>query len=312
MVPAHETFGGTFPFRPHFSRVNGFRMHYVDEGQGEPIICLHGEPTWGYLYRNFIPPLSQTHRVIVPDHMGFGKSETPTDKPYHFKTHVQNLIGLVEELDLENITFVAQDWGGPIVGSFALRHPERIKRLCLMNTMLGFGKAVRDKVAKEESVPDLKDSSWFQWVNARNEDGTYRPIMENMGSSVLSIMKKLYFHNSSAITPEWIKAYSAPFPTKQEAIGAVEFPLDVVENRITEYVVEGIKMGKLEKLRAIPAMLAEGMMDQAMPPATVMQDFKRLFPRGPIVKIAEAGHFCQEDCPETLVALIQQFIQMTD
>ena len=312
MVPAHETFGGTFPFRPHFSSVNGFQMHYVDEGEGEPIICLHGEPTWGYLYRNFIPALATTHRVIVPDHMGFGKSETPTHKPYRFKTHVENLIGLVEELDLTNITFVAQDWGGPIAGSFTLRRPDRVKRLCLMNTMLGFGRAVRDVPASEPEGPSLKESSWFQWVKARVEEGTYQPIMENMGSNVLSIMKKLYFHNSAAVTPEWIRAYSAPFPNKAESIAAVEFPLDVVENRITEYVVEGIKMGNLEKLRAKSAMLAEGMRDQAMPPAAVMHDFKRLFPQGPIVKIAEAGHFCQEDCPELLVALIQQFIQMTD
>jgi cis-3-alkyl-4-acyloxetan-2-one decarboxylase len=77
MIPAHETFGGTWPFAPHFFEGNGFRMHYVEEGDGEPIICLHGEPTWGYLYRRFIQHLSGTNRVAVPDHMGFGKSETP-------------------------------------------------------------------------------------------------------------------------------------------------------------------------------------------------------------------------------------------
>ncbi|MGH7792370.1 MAG: alpha/beta fold hydrolase, partial [Thermodesulfobacteriota bacterium] len=82
MIPAGETFNGTFPFKPHFCEAAGFRMHYVDEGKGEPIICLHGEPTWGYLYRKFIPPLSKANRVIVPDHMGFGKSETPQDKEY--------------------------------------------------------------------------------------------------------------------------------------------------------------------------------------------------------------------------------------
>jgi haloalkane dehalogenase len=117
MIPANETFDGTFPFKPHFCEAAGFRQHYVDEGDGEPIICLHGEPTWGYLYRNFIPPLSQTHRVIVPDHMGFGKSETPHDRAYVLKTHVENLAALIEELDLKNITFVGQDWGGPITSS---------------------------------------------------------------------------------------------------------------------------------------------------------------------------------------------------
>src|ERR671919_1324416 len=77
MIAADQAFDGTFPFAPHFSTAAGFQMHYVDEGEGEPIVCLHGEPTWGYVYRRFIAPLSETNRVIVPDHMGFGKSETP-------------------------------------------------------------------------------------------------------------------------------------------------------------------------------------------------------------------------------------------
>jgi len=91
MIPERETFGGTWPFAPRYFEGNGFRMHYVDEGDGEPIICLHGEPTWGYLYRRFIPPLSKANRVIVPDHMGLGKSETPRDREYSLKTHVENL-----------------------------------------------------------------------------------------------------------------------------------------------------------------------------------------------------------------------------
>jgi hypothetical protein len=114
MIPANETFGGTWPFAPRFFDGNGFRMHYVDEGNGEPIVCLHGEPTWGYLYRRFIPPLAETNRIIVPDHMGFGKSQTPRDREYTLKAHVENLTGLIEALDLRNITFVIQDWGGPI------------------------------------------------------------------------------------------------------------------------------------------------------------------------------------------------------
>ncbi|MXV79475.1 MAG: alpha/beta fold hydrolase, partial [Chloroflexi bacterium] len=122
MIPAEETFDGTFPFEPQFSEAPGFRMHYVDEGEGEPLVLLHGEPTWGYLYRNFIPALSETHRVIVPDHMGFGKSETPQDRVYTMKTHVENLTALIDELDLQDITFVVQDWGGMISSAYTVRH----------------------------------------------------------------------------------------------------------------------------------------------------------------------------------------------
>ena len=96
----NETFDGTFPFKPNFKEINGFQMHYVDEGKGEPVVCVHGEPTWGYLYRKLISPLSKSNRVVVPDHMGFGKSGTPQDKPYTLAQHIGNFTKLLLELDL--------------------------------------------------------------------------------------------------------------------------------------------------------------------------------------------------------------------
>ena len=102
MIDAAETFDGTWPYTPMFGEAAGFRQHYIDEGKGNPIICLHGEPTWGYLYRNMIGPLAAHHRVVVPDHMGFGKSETPQDREYTLRTHVTNLTALIDDLGLDN------------------------------------------------------------------------------------------------------------------------------------------------------------------------------------------------------------------
>ena len=164
MIPANETFDGTFPFRPHFTDAPGFRMHYVDEGEGDPIVCLHGEPTWGYLYRKFIPPLSRHHRVIVPDHMGFGKSETPQNREYTLATHVANLEALLLELDARDVTFVLQDWGGPIGGGFALRHPDRVRRLCLLNTVVPLGLPIENEI-----FPKFAESDWFQERLLRTE-----------------------------------------------------------------------------------------------------------------------------------------------
>ena len=311
MIPANETFGGTFPFAPHFNEASGFKMHYVDEGEGEVILCLHGEPTWGYLYRNFIPKLSENYRVVVPDHMGFGKSETPQDREYRFGTHVDNLIRFVKDLDLQDITFVVQDWGGPIAGSFALRQPDRVKRFCLMNTMFGYGRGIPDSVGLEEEVTPLHKSPWFTWIRNNLENGVYESHLRHIGNNVLSIMKKLYFSNSSAVNEQWLRAYSMPFPNVEESIGAYEFPLDVIHNRLRDYVVESLKMGNLDKVRSKPAMLAEGLADKAMPPSAVIDDFMRLFPNGPITTLENVGHFCQEDAPDTLVALIEQFVQMT-
>ena len=181
----------------------------------------------------------------------------------------------------------------------------------MMNTMMGYGFAVRDAPKSTTKSPSLQESPWFQWVLKAYKEGFYHSSMERLGDNVLANMKKLYFYDSSVITEEWIRAYSMPFATPEETIAAIEFPLDAALGRIKDYVVEGIKMGNLEKLRSKPAMLAEGMADQAMLPAMVMDDFRRLFPNGPIVELENVGHFCQEDAPKTLVALIQQFIQMT-
>src|SRR6476661_2141585 len=109
-----ETFGGTFPFAPHYAPINGFAMHFADEGSGEPLVMLHGDPTWGYLFRNFIPPLAQRYRCIVPDQMGMGKSETPQDPTrYHLRQHIENLEALLLHLYVRDCTLVLHDWGGP-------------------------------------------------------------------------------------------------------------------------------------------------------------------------------------------------------
>jgi pimeloyl-ACP methyl ester carboxylesterase len=133
-----ETFEGLFPFAPLYYTHNGLDIHYVDEGSGEsgePVVMVHGDPTWGFLYRNFIPSLSQRFRCIVPDQMGMGKSAVPQERAlYRLEQHVANIEALLLHLDLHDITLVLHDWGGPVGLGFATRHPERIKRLVLMNT----------------------------------------------------------------------------------------------------------------------------------------------------------------------------------
>lgn len=310
MIPADETFDGTWPFSPHFHQVPArggaapFRMHYVDEGprDAEPIVCLHGEPTWGYLYRKMIPRLAERHRVLVPDHMGFGKSETPQDREYRLRTHTENLASWIEALDLRDVTFVLQDWGGPIGTQFTVRHPERVKRLFLANTAAGYGGA-----AGRGGVPRLQDSAWFQWIGAGLESGRTEAVLRNLGSTVLSVMKLIGFENGAAVDDAWVRAYSAPFPTWDDAIGGLEFPLDAYLGRVRDYTLEGLP--GLPALKEKPAMLAEGMCDHAVPPALAIADFEGVWPGRPVVRLPGVGHFCQEDAPETLVALIEQFVQ---
>jgi pimeloyl-ACP methyl ester carboxylesterase len=129
---AHEQ----WPYEPKFKRVNGWRMHYVDEGAGDPVVLLHGNPAWGFLYRKFIKPLTAAgRRVIVPDMVGFGLSEKPVREQAHtLDGHIANLTGLLRQLDVRNATIVCHDWGGPTGLGFALSNPDRVRALVIMST----------------------------------------------------------------------------------------------------------------------------------------------------------------------------------
>ena len=269
MISADEAFDGTFPFAPRFSEAPGLRMHYVDEGDGEPIVMLHGELTWGYLYRNFIPELAKTHWVIVPDHMGFDKSETPQDRDYTLKTHVENLAALIEELALREITFVLQDWGGPIGVQYAVRHLERVKRFCFLNALIP-GVAAPPR--------DAAPTPWFEWVRAHHEAGTLHETLGNLDSNVLSIIKIIGFANTAVVDDTWIRAYSAAFPDKASCIGAIEFPLDALLRRADGYVRE--EVDRIGELATKPAMMVEGMKDHGHDPEVAIMLFRTLYPEG--------------------------------
>ena len=299
MIPQNETFNGSWNYEPKFCTESGFRQHYVDEGEGEVVVCLHGEPTWGYLYRNMIDPLAEEFRVVVPDHMGFGKSETPQDRDYTLKSHTENLSRLIESLDLDNITFVMQDWGGPIGTAYTVRNPERVSRLVYMNTLAGYGRVPDD-------IQKIQDSRWFKWIGEGLENGRTEAVLRNAGSTVVSIMK-LIGVSSKVIDQTWIEAYSSPFPDYESSIGAYEFPIDAYLGRIGEYVLEGLQ--GVEDLTSKPAILLEGLEDYAIPPEFAMADFMSLWPSSPVIKLPGVGHFCQEDAPEILVASILQFLK---
>jgi haloalkane dehalogenase len=297
LIPADETFDGTWPFRPHFYDGAGFRMHYVEEGAGDPIVCLHGEPTWGYLYRRFIPRLAKLGRVVVPDHMGFGKSATPQDREYSIRAHIDNLESLLDHLKLDRITFVGQDWGGPIMSGFALRHPERIERLCYMNTGVP-GRAP----AGTRRVQDLP---WYQWAHGRASE----PVLSNLGSTILSVMKRIGFERATHVDETWVRAYASAFPTPADCKGAIQFPRNIGTPETVAAILE--HAANLPALAAKPAMYVHGEADRAIPTEMSVGAFRSIWPKGPVVTLPGVGHFIQEDAPETACALIEQFIQMT-
>jgi len=302
MIPANETFDNTWPFQPHFTNAAGFPQHYVDEGSGRPVLLLHGQPTWGYIYRKFIPALAETHRVIVPDHMGFGKSETPPDREYTLRTHVENLTALIDELDLHDITLVMQDWGGPIGVGYAVRHPGRIHSLVLMNTVIGYGAAGR------RDLPNPLNTPWFQWIRDGLPTGRTEAVLSQLGSTILSVMQIVGLERLDRVDPTIIKAYAAPFATPSDCKGAIALPLDLALGRIRDFVREGAS--GVPALRDKPALMIEGMLDRAIPPALALADFAALWPKAPIIQVPGAGHYIQEDAPEIVIPALQTFLGM--
>lgn len=302
MIPENEDFDGTWPFAPCFTAAAGFRQHYIDEGTGRPVIMLHGQPTWGYLYRRFVPAIAKTHRVIVPDHMGFGKSETPPDRDYTLRTHTENLAALIDSLDLRDITLVMQDWGGPIGIGYAVRHPERIHSLVLMNTVCGYGTAGR------RDLPNPIETPWFRWIRDGMESGRTQAVLSQLGSTILSVMQIVGLERLDRVDGTFIRAYGAPFPTPADCKGAIEFPLDLALGRVRAFVRAGLP--GVPAIKEKPAFMIEGMRDRAIPPALAIADFKGLWPDAPVIELPNAGHFLQEDAPETVVPLIQAFLSM--
>ena len=288
---ADETFGGTFPFKPHFFTHEGVRLHYVDEGQGEPIVLLHGNPTWSYLYRRFIPPLCGSHRCLAPDHMGFGRSDKPLDRPYTLAKHIENLTALLNHLEVRGITLVMQDWGGPIGLGFAVDHPERVKRLVILNTWAfrlpeGTRLAPLLELFRQPHVGEAMVQGLNLFVEGFLPAGIYHQERLN----------------------EIMPAYRAPFPDWNSRIGTLLFPRDIPVGDVHPSTpTMGHIQDNLGKLR-VPTIIIWGMHDPAIPSALI-EAWTAVYPHAEVHRLQTASHFLQEDEPEEIVSLIQGFLK---
>ncbi len=292
LVTKDETFGGTFPFAPHYHNIDDFNMHYIDEGNGEPIVMLHGDPTWGYLYRNFIAPLSQHDRCIVPDHMGMGKSGVPQDRSlYTLHQHIANLEALLLHLDLHDITLVLHDWGGPVGLGFAIHHPERIKRLVLLNTW-AFAPWPTNSLPRLVEI--IRSAKGEHFVLKRN--GYLEPAI--LGTT----------YNTEKLTQAAMDAYRAPFPTPESRIAMLCWSRDIpVQETDASYAeMKRIEQG-LSQFTQKPILLVWGMKDPVLLPS-VLRLWQQVYPRATTHEFEDASHFLQEDAPERIVGYIQEFL----
>ncbi len=303
-VKASESFHNTWPYKAQYSTAPGFAMHYIDEGKGETLLFLHGEPTWGYLFRHQIAALKDTYRVIVPDHMGFGKSETPDHRTYFLQNHIDNLEAFVLDLDLTDITLIMHDFGGPAGMGLAIRHPERIKRIISVNGPTPLGQS--DLI--ERVTANVAVSSWLQWILKAEHEGILEKILSESHYNILSTLKLNGFVDNSIITDTWLEAYRAPFPSSAYALGAIGWAKGYATGQHQfEMPSDEVK----EIFTSKPALALWGSQDRTLHGEHFLPLFRSAFPNGIVHEIDQAGHYSPEDAPEEIATRIDQFLLST-
>jgi haloalkane dehalogenase len=273
-----------YDFEPHYADVDGLRMHYLDEGAGDPIVCFHGEPTWAYLYRKMLPPLvAGGHRVVCPDYAGFGRSDKPTERGwYTYDRHTEYVSALLAPLDLRDATVVVQDWGGPIGLRWAVENSDRVARLAILNTGLFTGRVSKGFMA------------WRDFAE-RNPD---LPVGFVVGGAT-----------ATDVPRDVVAAYEAPFPTPDSKAGAAQFPLLVPTS--DEHTGADVMRDVADALSRWdkPALVAFSDQDPVFPFPRAGEAFTSLIPSaGEQVRIEGAAHFLQEDRGEQIADELLRFL----
>lgn len=262
-----------YHFEPHYLEQDGLRMHYLDEGEGDPVLLLHGEPTWSYLYRKVIPPLLDVARILAPDYFGFGRSDKPTEREwYTYDTHYRSVERFADELDLRNATVVVHDWGGPIGLRLAVEHPERVVRLVVLNTGIYSGRPPNDE--------------WLRFREfVRRVDTELRPGQLVQITCV------------TELADEVVAGYDAPFPSPESRIGPVMFPELVPTGPGHPSAATMIRVRTALKSWERPALVLWSDSDPIFPPQ-VGERYAELIPGAEFGGTVHGGHFLQEDAGE--------------
>jgi haloalkane dehalogenase len=270
-----------YPFDDHYADVDGSTVHYVDEGSGPPLLLLHGNPTWSFLYRELIKSLRDSYRCIAPDHPGFGLSRAAPGYGYKPAEHARVLEGLIAQLDLRDATMMVQDWGGPIGFAAATRAPDRFSRFVICNT----------------------------WAWPKSDPGT-QLFSRFLGGSLggYLILHRNFF--VERILPGGVRrkklseavmdAYRGPFPTPESRVPMHVFPREILGSRPFLAEIES----RLSSVSDRPALILWPTKDVAFRQPERAR-WEQQFPEHRTVLIEGAGHYVQEDAPEELIAAIR-------
>jgi len=273
-----------YDFEPHYVEQDGLRLHYLDEGAGPPVLLLHGEPTWSYLYRTVIPELVPAARTIAPDYLGFGRSDKPLAiEDYSYDFHVASIHRLVEKLDLRELTVVVQDWGGPIGLRLAVERPERIARLVVLNTGIDAGRPPSE-----------------EWLR-------FRAFVRRNGLELVP-GRLVRISCVQPMTDAVEDAYSSPWPVPASKAGVLAFPELVPtepEHPSTEPMLRVREaLSRWEK----PALVLFSDSDPVFSPAVAERIAAHIPGALEPEIVVGAGHFLQQDKGAEVGARIARFV----
>jgi pimeloyl-ACP methyl ester carboxylesterase len=293
------TFGGTWPYEPRWLSVDGVRIHYVDEGSrnGQPVVLLHGNPTWSYLYRRFVDGLvAAGYRAVAFDQLGFGRSDKPASVgAYSVPRSIGHFSALADELALDGVTLVGHDWGAMIALAWALEQPGRVRRLVVYNSFTG---------------------SHPPWPVPLQLRMLYAPGVGAVMTRGLRATVRMFLFRGGTVHAERLgrderRAYLAPHPTWASRAGLRAAVRMIPWNERSETPRVGASIDEgLARLGDKPALVAWGMRDTVVHPGW-LENYRQRLPQAEVHELDDAGHFLQEDAHERLVPLLLDFLDRT-
>lgn len=285
---------GLYPFTPHtFPRAAG-RMSFLDEGSGDPVVMLHGNPTWSFYFRNLVLALRDTHRCIVPDHIGCGLSDKPpaTLYDYSLKSRVDDIEALLDHLGVkQNITLVLQDWGGMIGMAFAARHPDRIKRIIATNT-------------GAFPLPKSKPFPWSLWLGRNTRLGAWLILKKNAFCRVAA----KWCVTRRPLPPDVREMFLKPYDTPEHRVAVLKFvqtiPLEPTDPGFD--IVSDTAMS-LSKFSQVPTLLLWGLRDFVFD-RHFLVEWQRYFPHAETHMWPDCGHYLLEDATDEVIMRVRDFL----
>lgn len=277
-----------YPFTSQYYSIHGNNLHYIDDGKGETLVFVHGTPSWSFDFRNVIKALSANFRCIAIDHIGFGLSDKPEHYDYSTQNHSRTLEQFILDKKLTNITLVLHDFGGPIGMQVALRHPEKIKRLVVMNSWMWSSKSDEDyikltKILRSPILPFL-----YRYLNFSPRFILPQSFGENKLSKALR------------------KQYTKPFANKTQRNGALAFAASLLNDQDWFESLWEARKQVSEK----PTLFIWGMKDPVVKPHNLVK-FQEGFVRSKTIQLETSGHFPQEEQPEIVAHAIAEFCKTT-